>query len=218
MPQTGRNKPTGMDSVLPVTIKDDIMTSTEFIVQYTDENVLLNDTFRLSVRISNCLNDVPQKLKEPADYRPRLLIELLFSNCEDIGGFQKMMESTEYDEIHTHFPLIGRQEVLLSDSPGVDFFEQRNFNPAGFTQVQTTIEEFLKDFEIEDGFKGVTEALANSNAFEKEVVRLVSAICVVWDDLLHRMPINIGCGKLKAKWRLHLVETTNFSSQMILRM
>ena len=98
------------------------MTSTAFIIQYTDENDFLNDTFRLSDRIPNCLNDVLQKVKGPAVDQPRLLIELLFSNCEDIRGFQKMMEQTEYEEEHTHFPLMGRQEVLSSDSPGGTFF------------------------------------------------------------------------------------------------
>lgn len=105
------------------------MTSTAVIIQYTDENVLLNDTFRLSEGIPNCPNDVLQKVKGPAVDQPRLLIELLFSNCEDIRGFQKMMEQTEYEEEHTHFPLMGRQEVLSSDSPGVHFFEHLSVCP-----------------------------------------------------------------------------------------
>ena len=97
---------------------DDAMQTTGFVVQYSDEEVALSDSFRVSRKepiqvIGDDGRVVVRTGLSAPDKGPTLSVDLLFSNAQDVGGLEKILNSPESAQFPTEFTVVASQSIVL---------------------------------------------------------------------------------------------------------
>jgi hypothetical protein len=132
---------------------EDAMQSTGFVIQFSDEEIGLSDSYRVSIKESirakvDCgkikFHAASVDMREPLS----LKVDLLFSNAEDKGGLDKIILAPDSSEFPTEFTIVASQTLLLQAGNSSQYFR----TPLGLIREHITEEAEADERESGDIF------------------------------------------------------------------
>lgn len=135
----------GVHCLFPPQISpDDALQSSGFVIQFSEESVLLFDSFRLSLKDTMYFtkgggDNIPSLCGsvKAFDQAIRLQVDLLFSTGDESGGVE-MLKKTNFVNFPTEYTVVASQSYLVQPpGSGAEFFRI----PLGLLRENSTLEE-----------------------------------------------------------------------------
>ena len=107
---------------------DDALQSTGFVIQFSDEEVGLTDSFRISLR--DAIHFYPDDsgrvaLRKTSGFLQDpivLSVDLLFSNATDVGGLDQILRAPDKADFPTEFAVVASQCIVLGQGCETQYF------------------------------------------------------------------------------------------------